>query len=284
MTASSDRCKTAAKPLQSPSNTVAGQQRTLGNDPIAPMNYSKITAQLLTFPILLSSAWGSMLLLAPGAAQAQTPTPTSPKSRAFSGFLAPPGKEMPSRTEGGASRGSCMDDLSQSQQAVQLITPASNSGLTAAKRPVFMAHIKSSKAHQLFFSLKNADESYFYEMTMSSPAQGGLVKFELPASAPELQVGEEYRWSVAIICGSRLGPDSPWASGWVERVEPGPEVANLSQSLSLVEQASVYGQAGLWYETAAALAEWKAEDAQAAGPAWNSFLQAAGLDKISQKD
>lgn len=186
---------------------------------------------------------------------------------------------MPQNSEGGASRGRCLQNRTGLEETVTLLTPEGNSGLTAAARPTFMAYVDQTSAQQVFFSLKNEDESYFFEMTMSLPSdEPGLVKFDLPENAPALEIGEQYRWSVAVICGSKLGPDSPWASGWVQRVES--DAPTNVTALTPMEQASRYGRDGLWYETVDALASLNRSDSREGQAAWSQLLNEGGLTQL----
>lgn len=224
--------------------------------------------------ILLGTA-GVGEMIQPQGAMAQT-RPTSQKAK-FHGFFAPKGRAMPKDSEGGASRGRCLQNRTGIQKTVTLLTPQGNSGLTASARPTFMASIDQTSANQVFFSLKNEDESYFFEMTMSLPSsESNLVKFSLPDNAPPLEMGEQYRWSVAVICGSKLGPDSPWASGWVERVEAVDQEAVAA--LQPLEQASYYGKAGLWYDTVAVLASHRENNGIDADSAWGQLLAEGGVE------
>ncbi len=240
-----------------------------------------------TFATLLLSL--SVLLgaigLFPGlmSSSARAESQAQAKRSQFGGFFAPQGKAAPEDTEGGASRGRCLQDTSHEHQAVQLVTPQNNLGLTASARPVFMAHVKQSAAEQIFFSLKNKDESYFYEMSMTMPdSSSGIIQFQLPDNAPKLEAGEQYLWSVALICGSKLGPNSPWASGWIERVEPTVELAALSSELQPVELATRYGREGLWFDTAEVLADWKTSQADPeASAAWQEFLNSQNLGQFA---
>ncbi len=213
-----------------------------------------------------------------GIAQAQ---PASKKAK-FNGFFAPKDRAMPKDSGGGASRGRCLQNRTGIQEAVTLLTPEGNSGLTALARPSFMAKVDQTSAKQVFFSLKNEDESYFFEMTMSLPSSdSNWVKFQLPENAPPLKIGEQYRWSVAVICGSKLGPDSPWAAGWVERVEA--VDPNAGRTLQPLELASYYGKAGLWYDTVAVLANHRENNGAEAEAAWSQLFKDGVLNKIGLK-
>lgn len=239
-----------------------------------------ISYALLTLTLFGTAGLGEMTLA--NQAQAQTQTRPAPSKAKFSGFLAPTGRSMPKDSEGGASRGRCLQNRTGLQDTVTLLTPQTNSGLTASARPSFMAKIDQTSANQVFFSLKNEDESYFFEMTTSLPEDGSdLVKFSLPDNAPPLQAGEQYRWSVAVICGSKLGPDSPWASGWIERVETAD--ADAIATLSPLEQASYYGKAGLWYDTVAVLASHRENQGVNADSAWTQLLHEGGIKTEAQE-
>ena len=234
-----------------------------------------ISYTLLALTLLGTAGLGEMVQPKGAIAQTQQATRATRKAK-FSGFFAPKGRAMPKDSEGGASRGRCLQNRTGIQETVTLLTPESNSGLTASARPTFIANIDQNSANQVFFSLKNGDESYFFEMTMSLPSSDSqLVKFPLPENAPPLEVGEQYRWSVAVICGNKLGPDSPWASGWVERVETVDREA--VEALQPLEQASHYGKAGLWYDTVAVLANHRENNGTDADTAWAQLLNDGGI-------
>lgn len=199
----------------------------------------------------------------------------------FGGFFAPKGKGMPEQTQGGASRGLCFGDglsLDHEMGLISLITPQTNLGFSSAARPVFFAHVPPSAAKQVYFSLKNEDESYFYEQTVTL-ASSGMLKFQLPEEAPALETGQQYRWSVALICGNRLSPDSPWASGFIERVD-GED--RQTEAMTPMEQASAYGRAGLWYDTVASLfSMMEGQSSAHAKGALNQLLTDEGLSSVS---
>ncbi len=239
-----------------------------------------ISYALLALSLLGTAGLGEITqpsnAIASPAAGGTARTQPAPRKAKFSGFFAPTGRAMPKDSEGGASRGRCLQNRTGIQDTVTLLTPEGNSGLTISARPTFIANIDQTSANQVFFSLKNEDESYFFEMTMSLPnSDSSLVKFPLPENAPPLEMGEQYRWSVAVICGNKLGPDSPWASGWVERVETTDQ--ETVATLSPLEQASYYGKAGLWYDTVAVLANHRENNGTDADSAWVQLLNEGGI-------
>ena len=227
--------------------------------------------------MLLPVAGMQFAAVRPVAAQTQAAS----SSANFGGFFAPKGKGAPQQSQGGASRGACFGDASSLEHGmnlITLITPDTNRGLSVAARPVLFAHVSPSLARQVYFSLKNDDESYFYEQTVTLTSSG-MLRFQLPDDAPELQVGEEYRWSVALICGNRLAPDSPWASAVIERSDA---LTLETQSMTPMEQASAYGRAGLWYDTVDRLYSMvQSQPASNAQSALSQLLAAEGLDSVS---
>jgi hypothetical protein len=241
----------------------------------------KIVTHKLLLAIALLLPLSSLAILSPSPSVAQTQQSASKGKGKFGGFFAPKGTPMPQDSEGWASRGECLRDLPSLEHGMNqivLLTPEGNAGLSQAARPAFFAHVESKAAQKLYFSLKNADETYFYEDSVTV-TQPGVVKIQLPADAPELQVGEDYRLSVAMICHDRLEPDSPWASAWVKRVAASVLAVDSSATVKpTMELASAYGQAGLWYDTVETLFRVQASQSDPnADSALNQLFASQGL-------
>jgi hypothetical protein len=96
-----------------------------------------------------------------------------------------------------------------------------------------------------------------YEKQIDSP-KVGMTQIALPKDRPELRTGRPYAWSVTLVCNSRRPSANPFFYSWIERVPTTPAVSQQlaqvnSESNSPVqtlrEQALIYAQAGLWYNT-----------------------------------
>jgi hypothetical protein len=113
----------------------------------------------------------------------------------------------------------------------------------------------------------------------------GLVRVDLPSHAPELKVGETYRWYLSIICDPNGSSANLHVGGWVQRVAL---TDNLRQQLAKIpvgDRPYLYARAGLWHETLASLMELRqAQPNNASLQAdWASLLQIEGLDRVAQE-
>jgi len=214
-------------------------------------------------------------------------------------FVPPPGEGTPSRTVGGASRAGwgksrlCPEDWSATRSAtnplaeslVALVPPDAQDGpipLTTSSHPAFFFYMPEMSVEEAFFVIRGEDGNYDYSQTIVIPDQPGVVKISLPeGDANALEVDESYRWSLVLKCGGELRLENPLVRGWVKRVSDPILNSQLPQE-DLLEQAILYGENGIWYDTLAQLAaSIQTEDASITQ--WSSFLEAMGLDEIAEE-
>ena len=71
---------------------------------------------------------------------------------------------------------------------------------------------------------------------------------------PELVPGKKYRWSVTLACNEERPSSDIFIQSWVERVPTTPDLTQrLAGAVSDRDRATVYAQAGLWYDALAAI-------------------------------
>ncbi|NJN21244.1 MAG: DUF928 domain-containing protein [Leptolyngbya sp. RL_3_1] len=193
----------------------------------------------------------------------------------------PPDEGLPHDTTGGASRdgGNCAVDPNTLEAGVTLLAPAEYLGLTASARPEFLVNLDNTQAQRLFLSVQDTETGAQYQAYYPLPSQSGLAHLPLPEAAPDLEVGQTYRWSLAIVCGQRLRPDDPVLTSYVKRVEVSPEVAQLPA----LEQVVAYAESGIWYDSLLLLNQVRQADqsSDALARAWESLLVAGGLSDIN---
>lgn len=206
--------------------------------------------------------------------------------RANSIQFQPPQGGAPRGTRGGASRGDaiCANNPTQRHQPpFQLLTPKdSNFGLTQSDRPRFFAYIPPTQARQAMFAVKDEQGKMLHKTTVPLTGEGGIIALKLPTNAPPLAIGKNYEWGIAILCGTKLRPDSPAATAWIKRIAPPPNEHAPKSQLSL-EQAAFLGRSGIWYDmlsTLVALQPYRSANPQIAS-AWATVLQASGFGEIS---
>lgn len=207
----------------------------------------------------------------------------SPKAEARIPFN-PPSTGAPIG-RGGASRGdaTCSPTPSVfSRQFIPLTPAQSNSGLTVRPHPTLLAYVPPSSASTAFFSLKDENGRIHYQTTVPL-SKGGVVKITIPQSARPLALGKQYSWGLAVLCSGELGPNSPFVTSWIQRVPPSAQMAaHLSQSAS-IEQATLYGTQGIWYDTLATLFTLKQQQPGDVNlrSTWRDLLSAVGLSEVA---
>ena len=214
---------------------------------------------------------------------AQENSPSS--ANGFKVTFNPPTADKPKRTTGGASRtiGECINQAEKSAIPFTPLLPDSTSGLTTAAYPTVLAYLPETSANKVFFSWQDEDGNEHYQTILPMEQESGIVSLTLPETAPPLQVGKNYQWAMALMCDGKLQPDSPIVRGEIRRVEIASSLSDRLQTSNTLETAAVYGEAGIWYETASTMAqlvEARPDDAFLVAN-WQDLLTSVGLEKIA---
>lgn len=197
----------------------------------------------------------------------------------------PPNSGAPQDTVGGASRGSgqCDEDVVSNSLAPTPLMPAVAEALTVAERPTLFVYMPETSVREVFFSLEDENNTYHYQTKLPISGEAGIMSVKLPNDAPPLQVGTQYKWSLVMMCGQRLRPDSPAVQGSIRRIEPQGMLQGGIGNGSALESAALYGEAGVWYDMLASLAE--ARRSQPNDPTlaatWSDLLTSVGLEAIA---
>jgi hypothetical protein len=198
----------------------------------------------------------------------------------------PPGEETLERSQGGASRdsGYCpTDSLSATQSMSPLMPNQTQQGLTVSARPTFFVYLPSNSAQQVFFTLKDKNEDYYYQKTLSIPETGGIISVQLPEDAPALEVGKDYQWAFVLACQMPPRPDSPSMTGWVKRVELSSVGITQIDPTPSLEMAQLYGSTGIWFDAVTTLAQLREQEPENYTAPWEEFLTSVGLEAIATK-
>ena len=211
----------------------------------------------LNFP-LSSLALTSMLFTLPFAgrmtAHASEPEslPLSNLQKSLSAHFAqgfmPPGEGAPEETTTAGSRRDMWCDGDRAP--IRSLMPTQNYGLTLAAQPTVFLEIPQTVASSVLLVVQNEAGDHNAEAILPIPDadEYGVVSFQLPEGAAPLEIGPNYRWSLAVMCDGYLDPSDPFFSGWVQRVEQTPEITQTLARLSDSEQLEWLGQNGYWYD------------------------------------
>ncbi len=247
-------------------------------------NWQYSTSQFLRL-LLLFSAWG--ILIAPygqGKAIAKE-NYVSASATSFKVTFNPPAEKRPKTSSGGASRslGQCINQAENSALPLVPLLPAAAKGLTIASHPTVLAYLPKTSARQVFFSWSDEQNNSHYQTILPIGDREGIISLTLPEDAPPLEVGKNYQWALALMCDGRLQPDSPVIQGQIERVAIESTMSDRLKNANALETAAIYGEAGIWYETVATLAELQTTQPNDSSLTsnWQELLTSVGLEKIA---
>lgn len=127
-----------------------------------------------------------------------------------------------------------------------------HSGLTVREQPSLYWVISNptSLAVELTLTDPRAAEPIL-ETTIPGPIRAGLHRVRLEDYGVRLEPGVSYRWYVAVIPDVRRRSKDILAGGIIERVEPSADLRDRLARVRPEELASVYAEAGLWYDALA---------------------------------
>lgn len=195
-----------------------------------------------------------------------------------------PDVTAPDNRRGATHRGeACPKDLS----IIPLI-PKSNDGLTVGESPTFFAYVSPS-ATQVEFTLQAPDEkgTEVYKTTFKVD-KPGIVEVSIPAIGDRqksLEIGQQYRWSFAVVCDDKDPSGNYFVEGIVQRIEPQETLKNDLASADPMARAIAYAKNGIWYDTLATLAQMRrlAPDDSEPRTEWTQLLQSQGLESIADQ-
>jgi len=237
------------------------------------------------------------------AAQAQTKTPTqTPSASQLKQVTFEPRKDQPAPTVtvGGGRRndGKCLQERKDSEQSAatkpldQLLTPVLPSPftdlqLTVSAHPTFLVYVPQTSAKAVELTLlardKDKGEEPIYQTSVNLTGTPGIVSITLPATAPDLEMGKDYKWIVALACqAGGPTPNDPFVEALIRRIQPDSALSQLAQAKPL-DRVALYAKSGTWYDALANLAELRKaqpNDAEVAS-AWKELMQGAGLEAIA---
>ena len=267
------------------------------------MVWTKLLQSLvaLSAPLLLELVMIPAFLT---TAQAQTKTPTqTPSASRLKQVTFEPRKDQPAPTVtvGGGRRydGKCLPEGQASGQSTteaksldQLLTPLLPSPftdlqLTVSAHPTFLVYVPQTSAKAVELTLfardKDKGEKPIYQTSVNLSGTPGIVSITLPATAPDLEMGKDYKWIVALTCQAG-GPtlEDPFVEALIRRIQPDSALTQLAQAKPL-DRVALYAKSGSWYDALANLAELRKAQPNntEVASAWKELMQGAGLDAIA---
>ena len=196
----------------------------------------------------------------------------------------PPPPKNPDETTGGGTRdgGRCPQDAKTSQPLTAL-SPVTETGLTLAERPTFLAYVPKTTAQTAEFSLFDQNNQGIYQTTFALTNTPGIISFSLPPNASPLEMGKDYTWSFAMICDPKKRLQDQFVRGRIRRTQLNSALMNQIEKASPKERVSLYRNANIWYEAVFILFELQRSQPNdsSVSAAWKELLNSGGLNSIA---
>jgi Domain of Unknown Function (DUF928) len=191
----------------------------------------------------------------------------------------PPKRGAPGGRVGGGTRGT------QREVFVLSVLAPDHSGFTTMEQPSLYWFISNSTSLPVELTVMDPQGIQpILETRIPAPVQAGVHRIRLSDFDIRLAPGAAYRWFVAIVPDADRRSKDILAGGAVERVEmPADLKAKLDQAPKS-DLPSIYAEAGLWYDTVAAISELieAAPQDQALRQQRTALLSQVGLTGITE--
>lgn len=154
-----------------------------------------------------------------------------------------------------------------------------NVGTTVAANPTFFVYVPKTTAKSAEFALVDGKNAEVYAKSFALSDQPGIVKLPLPANV-SLQSDQIYKWRFVLICDRTNRSQDELIQGEIRRDQLSSDLkTKLKQTRSQLEQARLYANARIWFETVSIAAELRSSDPVA----WEDLLKSVELEPISRE-
>lgn len=202
------------------------------------------------------------------------------------------------RQRGAAGRGNCLNNVTIPLTALvpsitksvkngqQSIVATNVWGLTVKEHPTFLFYVPYVQMSAVAeFVLQDSEDNDIYRAQVTLPSTPGIVRMKLPLESAPLAVDKMYHWYFKVRCQQNMA--SPvFVEGWVQRVVLNPTVTNqIATANSLQQKVALYAEHGIWYDTAALLAQIRLQNLEdaAAKANWYSILETINLSTLASE-
>lgn len=200
-----------------------------------------------------------------------------------------------SRSGGCASPAKLMAFVPPARSEEKVNTFKTTVEITLSSRPTIWVYVSAiPKNAELEFSLQDAaGNRELYNTRFMANGQTGLLGVRLPDTVPELVIGENYFWEIAMRCDPEgASTNLISTSSWVQRVAPNQmQVTPAFDPKSLVrelarasnlDKPSIYADLGVWQDAVTAIIDLqqKQPDNQELKQDWRNLLTGAQMTEF----
>ncbi|MEG4217881.1 DUF928 domain-containing protein [Microcoleus sp. Pol14C6] len=195
----------------------------------------------------------------------------------------------PSTRQGGTHRGLVGNGCgSSSQLSFTVLVPTNKMGRTVSDYPTFFFYLPQTDAKLAEFIIEDESSGeIIYEQDVTITNLSGVISVTIPANknVSPLQVGKNYRWSVALICDSLDPSVDLLETGIVRRVELSPDIRSQLEKADPRQKTVIYAKNGIWLDALSNLAAARRanpNDAELTAD-WESLLDSVKLGHIAKE-
>jgi hypothetical protein len=199
--------------------------------------------------LVLAVALALAFAFAAGGAAAEDADGKGPAVAAAAPLYKLPKVGKPTGRVGGGRRGAGSE-----LPAVYALVP-DHVGYTTQRQPVLYWFLSESVEGNLRFELTLIDEDSvapLVDRAFETQPSPGLNRIRLADHGLELEPGEEYQWSIALVPDRQDRSKDVVSSGWIEVVPAPAALPGQLAAAGPAGAAAIYGEHGLWYDTLAA--------------------------------
>jgi len=182
------------------------------------------------------------------------------KTSTHLGYIAPTSEKNAQQVTVNSSRGTC----SQQSYELRLLSPSDHTPQTVSKHPTFLAYLPKQINKPFIFTVvepKVIDS--ILEKRIESIEKSGFIKFEVPPTAPELEVNKEYILTIMIVCNEQRPSENSYLRISFKRVELNEQsLQELEKATSDLTRSEIYAQSGIWFDSIATIYEAYAKNPQ----------------------
>ena len=160
-----------------------------------------------------------------------------------------------------------------------------HSGFTTSEQPSLYWFISNATSLPVEITVMDPQGVQpILETRLPAPVTAGVHRIRLSDYNVHLTPGAAYRWFVAVVPDADRRSKDIMAGGAIERVEMTEELKAKVAQAAKSDLPSLYGEAGLWYDTVAAMSELieAAPQDQALRKQRTALLSQVGLTGITE--
>jgi hypothetical protein len=200
---------------------------------------------------------------APAVAQTAAPAAATDEEPPSKPEYKPPPRGVPGGRVGGASRGTVKATVPL--PTIELLAPDGHAGLTTSPTPTLYFYVSRPITWPTQFTISAPSHpNPVVEVNIPAPQQAGIYAIHTADHHVQLQSGVLYTCSVSVILNTKARSRDIVASASLLRTAPDPVLESALRGAPTSRRATLFAQAGFWYDAVAAAADMEAFDRDAA--------------------